>query len=87
MPQAAKKNLHVPLPPELYAELRTRSERLGAPATTLAREAIEDWLQKQREAEIAREIRAYAEAVAGSEDDLDEELAKAGEEHLLAAEE
>lgn len=83
MPEAAKKNLHVPLPPELHRALKRQSKQLGTPTTSLAREAIEEWLERRRKAEIAQQLREYALAVAGTEDDLDEALASAAEEELL----
>jgi predicted transcriptional regulator len=88
MPEAMKKkNLHVPLPPELHSALRQQSKRLKTPATALARTAIEDWLYRSRRAEIAEQLRGYAAAVAGTGEDLDEELAAAGEEELFGTEE
>lgn len=85
MAQSVRKKLHVPLPPELHAELKERSERRGQPATVLAREAIAAWLQRERQDDLAREIRAYAETVAGSEEDLDEDLEDAAAEALSEA--
>jgi predicted transcriptional regulator len=82
-----RKNLHVPLPQELHVALRRQSERLNTPATALAREAIEDWLARRRRAEIEEQIRQYRQAVAGTEDDLAEDLAAAGEEELRKVEE
>ncbi|MEX2535174.1 MAG: hypothetical protein WD273_06180 [Trueperaceae bacterium] len=86
MPEALKKNLHVPLPPELHSALRQESERLSTPATALARIAIEDWLERRHRAEVAEQLREYAAAVAGTDEDLDEELAAAGEEEFLGIE-
>ena len=39
------KNFHVPLPEQTYTRLRAEAERTQAPATALAREAIEWWLR------------------------------------------
>lgn len=83
MPEVAKKNLHVPLLPELHGALKRQSEQMSVPTTALAREAIEEWLERRRRAEIAEQLREYAEMVAGTQDDLDEALAAAGEEELL----
>lgn len=85
MPQSTPKKLHVPLPPELHAELKIQAERLGAPATAIAREAITAWLHQRRREEIANEIRAYAEEVAGSDHDLDEDLERAATAALTEA--
>jgi hypothetical protein len=35
------KNLHLPLPEQTYTQLRAEAERTQVPATTLAREAID----------------------------------------------
>lgn len=86
MPEAARKKLHVPLPVDMHAELFEQAERLGAPATALAREAIADWLELRRREELAEEIRAYAKNVAGTNDDLDEDLEEAGQEELAEVE-
>ncbi len=67
-------NFHVPLPEAIYQALRQESERSKQPATVLAREAIEYWLE-QREKELRQEaIRNYALEVGGSRDDFDSEL-------------
>jgi len=41
------KNFHLPLQEQTYAHLRAEAERARIPATTLAREAIDSWLQQQ----------------------------------------
>ena len=82
MPEASRKKLHVPLPADLHADLFEHSERLGAPATAIAREAIEEWLERRRQAELAAQIRAYAKRTAGSRRDLDAPLESAGVEEL-----
>lgn len=74
MPDVIKKKMHLPLPPELHADLREQAERYGVPATVLAREAIEEWLERRRRERIAEEIRAYAVEVAGTVADLDEDI-------------
>ncbi len=77
------RNLHVPVPEVLHDRLRSEAARAGRPATVLAREAIEAWLE-ERERKAAHEaIAAYARAMAGSPADLDEHLERAGVEHLL----
>ena len=83
MPEIAKKKMHLPLPPELHADLREQAEAFGVPATTLARQAIEEWLERRRREQIAEELRVYALEMAGTEADLDEEFEAAGVEvHL-----
>jgi len=41
------KNFHLPLPEETYTHLKAVAARARVPATTLAREAINSWLQQQ----------------------------------------
>lgn len=76
------RNLHVPLPEELYVELRTASEKTGRPATEIAREAISRWIDEQRRATRRAEIAAYAAANCGTEVDLDRDLERAAVAHL-----
>lgn len=78
MPETLKKKMHLPLPPELHADLREQAERYGVPATALAREAIEEWLERRRRERIAEEVRAYALEMAGGDADLDEDFEDAG---------
>lgn len=65
------KNFHLPLPPALYAGLRDASVRLGAPATELAREAIDAWLKQEKRRHVRAEVAAFAETHAGTALDLD----------------
>jgi hypothetical protein len=39
------KNFHLPLPEQTYRQLRVEAERARVPTTTLAREAIDQWLR------------------------------------------
>jgi predicted DNA-binding protein len=71
------KNLHVPLPGELHSALRDAAARLGKPATTVAREAIERYVLELRKQTIDLAIEAWAIEVAGSELDLDPMLESA----------
>ena len=82
---AVTKNFHLPLPPELYADLRAAAERVGTPATDVAREAIQIWLKQERRRQIHAELRAYAEVTAGSRDDFDPVVSAAGAQTFLAA--
>ncbi|MEX2534400.1 MAG: hypothetical protein WD273_02280 [Trueperaceae bacterium] len=83
MPEAAKKNMHLPLPADLHAELKEQSDRPGAPATVLVREAVEEWVRRKRREQMAEELRAYAVRMTGTGTDLDEELEAAGTDALL----
>jgi predicted DNA-binding protein len=82
MPAAVTKNLHVPLEESLYRRLRAEAERANRPATELAREAIEQWLQARHRAAVHEAIVAYARAHAGSAADIDPDLEAAGLEQL-----
>lgn len=66
-----RRNVHVPLPTDLYSALQAEAEDAGRPANALAREAIALWLQARRQARIDQAILDYSEAVAGTSDDLD----------------
>ena len=77
------KNLHVPLPEPLYERLRAEAQRSGRPATVLAREAIDRWLEASRRAATHAAIARYAAERAATIADLDAGLERAGIEHLL----
>jgi len=77
------KNFHLPLPDKTYSLLRVEAERLKVPATTVAREAIDRWLQEQRRQARHDAIAAYAAEMAGTRFDLDDDLESAGIEHLI----
>jgi len=77
------RNFHVPLPEEIYQQLRAETRRQNKPATQLARLAIESWLKQQQESALNDEIRRYAEQMAGTPADLDSALEAATIEHLL----
>ena len=75
--QSAIKNFHVPLPQQVYDALREEAEMLGRPATVVAREAIEAWLQERKRAGVREAIAAYALTHAGTAADLDPSLERA----------
>ena len=79
----AQRNLHVPLSEALHDRLRAAATRSGRPATTLAREAIEAWIEEREREAIDEAITAYASEMARTSADLDEDLERAGIEHLL----
>ncbi|MBZ5575994.1 MAG: hypothetical protein LAP40_05485 [Acidobacteriia bacterium] len=80
------RNFHLPLPEQTYGELRSEAERLRVPATSLARQAIQEWLRAKRKAATRRAIAAYATEMAGTEADLDRRLEAATIESLLGSE-
>jgi predicted DNA-binding protein len=77
-PTDTQHNFHLPLPSELYRELRAEAARLGQPATLLARQAIEAWMEQRRAAALHAEIAAYAAEHGGTDVDLDPQLEAAG---------
>jgi hypothetical protein len=76
------KNFHLPLPEQTYANLRAEAERMQVPATTLAREALDDWLRQQLRKARRDAIAAYAAEMAGTHLDLDSDLEAAAITHL-----
>ena len=82
MKTAATHNFHVPLPEPVYTRLRELAQRQHRPATQLAKQAVEYWLEEQERLAVHEEIAAYATQQAGSVDDLDEELESASLEHF-----
>ncbi|MHB8988116.1 MAG: hypothetical protein ACYC6S_04965 [Desulfobulbia bacterium] len=83
---SATSNFHLPLPTTLHARLRAAAKQQHRPATQLAKQAIEYWLEKQEKMILHEEISRYATQAAGSGDDLDEQLQAAGLEHLNSEE-
>ncbi|MBI2568096.1 MAG: hypothetical protein HYV63_13790 [Candidatus Schekmanbacteria bacterium] len=81
--QKAVYNFHVPLPQHLYEALRKEAQRSRESATRIAREGIEMLLKERRRRQIADEIRAFAEELAGTRFDLDPDLEEAAVERLL----
>ena len=79
----AMRNFHVPLPEVLYNRLREISSERGRPATSMVREAIEEWVVRTERLRIHDEIAAYAAAEAGGEHDLDEDLEQAAAEEFF----
>ena len=78
-------NMHVPLSTDIHTRLKAEAERSGQPATVLVREAIETWLVEQEKAALHHAIAHYAQAIAGTSDDLDADVEKAAVEHLLGS--
>ena len=77
------KNFHLPLPEQTYANLRAEAARIGIPATTLAREAVDAWLRQQLRNARREAIAAYASEMAGTPLDLDSAWESAAVEHLV----
>ena len=85
MAAKATRNLDVPLFEPLHERLRAEATRSGRPATTLAREAIEAWIEERQRHAVHDAIVEYAGEMAGSPADLDEDLEKAGVAHLISS--
>ena len=77
------KSLHLPLPEHTYDRLRAEAERTRRPATTLARDAIDFWLQHQQRIARHNAIAEYAAQMASTDMDLDPDLKSAAIEHLV----
>jgi len=83
MTTQAKRNFHLPLPEDIYNDLRTESRRTKQPATRIARQAIENWLKARRRAELHASVANYAKKHAGSDADIDEAMEEMAAEHLI----
>jgi predicted kinase len=79
------KNFHLPLPERTYAQLRAEAERMQVPATTLACEAIDDWLRQRLRKDRHDAITAYAAKMARTDLDLDSDLESVAIEHWSAS--
>lgn len=86
MKTAAAHNFHVPLPALVYSRLRSEAERQHKPATQLVKQAVEYWLEEQEKLALHEDIARYAVEMAGTGDDLDEQLEATGVEHLSTSE-
>jgi len=76
------RNFHLPLPEQVYRRLKQMAERQHRPATQVAKQAVEHWLEEQERLTLHEEIARYAGEVAGSGEDLDETIEAASLEHL-----
>jgi predicted transcriptional regulator len=74
---APRRNFHVPLPDDLYRALQAEAAHAHRPANAVARDAIAQWVEQRRQERLDQEMRAYAEAVAGTSADLDPALESA----------
>ena len=81
------RNFHLPLPDNIYDDLREEAQRSSRPATALARQAIEIWLRRRRKMNRHRAIASFAAEHAGSPLDLDSELEAASIDHLFETQE
>lgn len=86
MKSTPNRNFHIPLPEQLYQRLKDAAHRQHRPATHLAKQAVEYWLEEQEKLALHEEIASYVALAAGTVDDLDESLEAAGLEHLVETE-
>ncbi len=77
------KNFHLPLPETTYDELRAEAERARIPATTIARQAITEWLRAKKKAARREAVMEYAQEMAGTRFDLDPDLESVAVEELI----
>ena len=82
MKRGQVRNFHLPLPEALHRRLNAAAKRDGAPATAVAREAIEYWLDERERQAVHEAVAEYARSMAGSAADLDSDLEAASVEHL-----
>jgi hypothetical protein len=75
---SATKNFHLPLPEELYNELRVAAREADQPATRFAQELMRSGLDEWRRVRRRQQIATYARQIAGSSEDLDPALERAG---------
>lgn len=75
-------NFHLPLSAVVYNRLRSVAGLQNKPATQLVKLAVEYRLEEQKKLALHKDITRYAAKIAGSSDDLDEQLEVAGLEHL-----
>ncbi|BDC51547.1 hypothetical protein F183_A38630 [Bryobacterales bacterium F-183] len=76
------KNVNVPLPEDLYAEIRAVATATNVPAADVVREAVDTWLHAQKRESRKKAIADYAREMAGTSFDLDRDLEAATAEHL-----
>jgi hypothetical protein len=81
--KAGSRNFHLPIPETLHRRLHAAAARRKAPATVVARQAIEYWLDESDRMAVHEAVADYARSMAGTSADLDEALEKAAVEHLL----
>lgn len=83
MKKGQVRNFHLPLPENLHRRLNAVAKRDRAPATAVAREAIEYWLDERERAAVHEALTEYARSVAGTAADLDADLEASAVEHLV----
>ena len=72
----------MPLSDSVYQRLKSVAKKQHKPATQLAKQALEQWLDEQEKLALHEEIAGYAASMAGTVDDLDESLETVSLEYL-----
>jgi len=72
----------MPLSDPVYQRLKSVAKKQHKPATQLAKQALEQWLDEQEKLALHEEIAGYAASMAGTVDDLDESLETVSLEYL-----
>lgn len=78
MKNATVKNFHVPMPPELHADLMQSAQVAGESATSIAREAIAQRVKELKRQQRRERIALYAAEMAGTDHDLNPDWEEAG---------
>jgi hypothetical protein len=82
MPSAIH-NLHVLLDSSQHAALRAESRRQKRPATSVARDAIAEYLRRKEREQLEQRLETWARAHAGSQADFDSALEAAASETVI----
>lgn len=86
MPSVHVHNFHVPLPSDIYQQIKIEAKKNNKTATELVRLAIRSWLKQRKKATLFKAISEYASQNATSSFDLDESLEKEAVEYLVNSE-
>jgi hypothetical protein len=81
--RSSTRNFRLPLPEALHDELRCAARDADQPVTRFAQELLRAGLDPWRRTRRRQQIAAYARQVAGTAEDLDPELERAGIESLI----
>lgn len=70
----SKKSIHIPIEENVLRDLKTSAQEEQITVSQIVNEAIENWLKKKKREKIQNQIKEYASQMAGTSQDLDEEL-------------
>ena len=80
--RSARRSFRVRLPEALHDELRSAAREADQPVPTFAQELLQAGLDQWRRTRRRQQIAAYARQVAGTAEDLDHGLERAGVESI-----